>query len=68
MTATFFVKTFLELVAIVLLAYGFLHEDKIALWERRQWKRFRRATHKMSIKLRKAIYNWICRLENELSK
>ena len=68
MTTAFFIKTFLELVAIVLLAYGFLHEEQIAAWERKTWAKFRKNCHRRNIKIRRAIYNWLCKIEAQRSK
>ena len=57
MTTTFFVKTMLELAAILLLTYGFYHELQIAAWERRTIR-----------KIRRVIYNWLCKIEAQRSK
>lgn len=31
-----------ELTAIILLLWGFAHEEKVAKWEQKQWKKFKR--------------------------
>ena len=41
MTVSFAVKTLIELALIVLLAYGFYHEDKVARFERKMGRLIR---------------------------
>lgn len=31
-----------ELTAIILLLWGFAHEEKVVKWEQKQWKKFKR--------------------------
>lgn len=46
------ISTGLELIASCLLIYGFINENKVIKWERRQAR-----------KIKKAIYNLIVKLE-----
>ena len=41
MSALFVIKTFIELALILLLVYGFYHEDKVITFERNVMKIFR---------------------------
>ena len=36
------IRTFLEVLAIVAILYGFFNEPKVARWERKQWAKFKR--------------------------
>lgn len=33
----FIIKVILEVAAILLLLYGYLHEEEVAAWERKTW-------------------------------
>lgn len=35
-------RTFFEVLAIVAILYGFFNEPKVARWEQKQWKKFKR--------------------------
>ena len=36
------IRTILEAIAIILLIYGFIHEEKIAKWEQKIWRKFKK--------------------------
>lgn len=52
MTAGFIIRVILEVVAVLALAYGFMHEDKVVAFEDRMLEKFR--ARKAEPKARKA--------------
>ena len=41
------IKIILEILAILLLLYGYCHEDQIAAWEKKIVKKIKRRIHQM---------------------
>ena len=67
MTAIF-LKTFFEFLAIVLLIYGFVHEKDVIRFEQKLWKAICIHARRAKIKIAKALYNFLCRLEEKQAK
>lgn len=67
MTAIF-VKTFFEFLAIALLLYGFVHEKDVIRFEQKLWKAICKAYRRAKVRVAKALYNFLCRLEEKRAK
>lgn len=46
-----------ELAAIILILWGFAHEEKVAKWEQKQWAKFKRFLRKQ-LRKSKRIVAW----------